>query len=150
MAFIIFFFFFFKKFEKVEKTVFLGLILRFSNLNVLHKGLLLQDWVFRQGIYCSSQSKKRISLEAGCSMSKCRKLNQYLNNFWWIQKLLMAFTQNTGLPCTLKTELQPQGCSQGNPSMPRNFEKVQNYPLPVKWATVFRANPAILRLQIIV
>ena len=27
-----------KKFEKVEKTVFLGLILRFSNLNVLHKG----------------------------------------------------------------------------------------------------------------
>ena len=33
----------------LEKTVFLGLILRFSNLNVLHKGLLLQDWVFRLG-----------------------------------------------------------------------------------------------------
>ena len=146
MVFIIFFLFFWKNLKKLKKQVFLGPILRFSNLNVLHKGLLLQDWVFRQGIYCSSQSKKRISLEAGCSMSKCRKLNQYLNNFWWIQKLLMAFTQNTGLPCTLKTELQPQGCS----SMPRNFEKVQNYPLPVKWATVFRANPAILRLQIIV
>ena len=38
-----------KKFEKVEKTGFLGLILRFSNLNVLHKGVLLQDWVFRLG-----------------------------------------------------------------------------------------------------
>ena len=35
-----------KKFEKVEKLGFLGLILRFSNLNVLHKGLLMQDWVF--------------------------------------------------------------------------------------------------------
>ena len=48
MAFIIFFFL--KKFEKVEKTVFLGLILRFPNLNVLPKGLLLQDWVFRLGL----------------------------------------------------------------------------------------------------
>ena len=47
MAFIIFFL---KKFEKFEKTVFLGLILRFSNLNVLHKGLLLQDWVFGLGV----------------------------------------------------------------------------------------------------
>ena len=57
MAFIIFFFFLLKKFEKVEKTGFfrvkklgfLGLILRLSNLNVLHKGLLMQDWVFRLG-----------------------------------------------------------------------------------------------------
>ena len=49
MAFIIFFSFNIEKFEKVEKTVFLGLILRFSNLNVLHKGLLMQDWVFRLG-----------------------------------------------------------------------------------------------------
>ena len=46
---LIFFFLLLKKFEKVEKTVFLGLILRFSNLNVLHKGVLLQDWVFRLG-----------------------------------------------------------------------------------------------------
>ena len=29
---------------------FLGLILRFSNLNVLLKGLLMQDWVFRLGL----------------------------------------------------------------------------------------------------
>ena len=36
--------------KKLKKQVFLGLILRFSNLNVLHKGLLLQDWVFRLGI----------------------------------------------------------------------------------------------------
>ena len=48
MAFINFFFFL-KKLEKVEKTVFLGIILRFTNVNVLHKGLLLQDWVFTLG-----------------------------------------------------------------------------------------------------
>ena len=41
MAFIYIFFSFLKKFEKVEITGFLGLILRFSNLDVLHKGLLL-------------------------------------------------------------------------------------------------------------
>ena len=35
--------------RKQKKTLFLGLILRFSNLNVLHKGLLMQDWVFRLG-----------------------------------------------------------------------------------------------------
>ena len=39
MAFI---YFFLKKIEKVEKQFF-WLILRFSNLNVLHKGLLMQD-----------------------------------------------------------------------------------------------------------
>ena len=50
MAFIIFFLLLLKKLEKVEKTVFLGLILRFSNLNVLHKGLLMQDWVFRLAV----------------------------------------------------------------------------------------------------
>ena len=35
-----------KKFwpRKHKKIFFLGLILRFSNLNVLHKGLLMQDW----------------------------------------------------------------------------------------------------------
>ena len=38
---------------KTEKTLFWGLILRFLNLNVLHKGLLMQDWVFRLGIYSS-------------------------------------------------------------------------------------------------
>jgi hypothetical protein len=36
--------------KNLKKQVFLGLILRFSNLNVLHKGLLLQDWVFRLGL----------------------------------------------------------------------------------------------------
>ena len=39
-------FFLLKKFKKV----FLGLILRFSNLNVLHKGLPMQDWIFRLGM----------------------------------------------------------------------------------------------------
>ena len=43
------FFFFFKKFEKVEKKVFFWANTQISNPNVLHKGLLLQDWVFRLG-----------------------------------------------------------------------------------------------------
>ena len=50
MAFIIFYFFFLKKVEKVEKTVFFRANSQISNLNVLHKGLLLQDWVFRLGV----------------------------------------------------------------------------------------------------
>jgi hypothetical protein len=31
------------------------------------------------------------------SMAKCNKVNQYLNNFWWVLKLVMAFRmfQNT-------------------------------------------------------
>ena len=45
---IIYIFYFFDP-ENRKKTLFLGLILRFSNLNVLHKGLLMQDWVFRLG-----------------------------------------------------------------------------------------------------
>ena len=44
----LFFIFLTPKIEK--KTLFLGLILRFSNLNVLLKGLLMQDWVFRLGL----------------------------------------------------------------------------------------------------
>ena len=32
------------------KLVFLGLP-TFSNMNVLHKGLLLQDWVFKLGVF---------------------------------------------------------------------------------------------------
>ena len=32
--------------ENIKKLSFFGLILRFSNLNVLHKGFLMQDWVF--------------------------------------------------------------------------------------------------------
>ena len=38
-----------KKFKKVEKTGFFRANTQISNLNVLHKGLLLQDWVFRLG-----------------------------------------------------------------------------------------------------
>ena len=38
----------------------IGIKLRtFSNVNVLHKGLLLQDWVFRLGSY-TFQLQKRI------------------------------------------------------------------------------------------
>ena len=47
--FIIFFIFLLKKFERVEKTVFFRANTQISNLNVLHKGLLMQDWVFRLG-----------------------------------------------------------------------------------------------------
>ena len=32
--------------------------------------------------------------------------------------------------------------------MPSNLEKVQNYPQPVEWATIFRANPVILLPQV--
>ena len=52
-----FFFFFFEKIWKSWKNRFFGLILRFSNLNVLHKGLLLQDWVFRLGHTTSSRKE---------------------------------------------------------------------------------------------
>ena len=40
-----------------NKTVFLGLR-TFSNGNVLHKGLPLQDWVFRLGLEASSYATK--------------------------------------------------------------------------------------------
>ena len=50
MAFINLYFFLLKKFEKVEKTVFFRANTQISNLNVLHKGLLMQDWVFRLGV----------------------------------------------------------------------------------------------------
>ena len=39
---------YFFKFSFGIKLVFLGLRI-FSNVNVLHKGLLLQDWVYRLG-----------------------------------------------------------------------------------------------------
>ena len=48
----------------------------------------------------------------------------------------------------LETELQPQGGSKGIPCIPWNLEKVQNYPKSVKRATLFRANPVILLLQV--
>jgi hypothetical protein len=32
--------------------------------------------------------------------------------------------------------------------MPKNLKKVQIYPKPVKWATLFRANPIIILLQV--
>ena len=50
--------------KKLKKLVFLGLILRFSNLNVLHKGLLMQDWVFRLGVFNKNPSSKLTSKEA--------------------------------------------------------------------------------------
>ena len=44
----LFFFQILKKKYFWVKTIFLGLR-KFSNLNLIHKGLLLQDWVFRLG-----------------------------------------------------------------------------------------------------
>ena len=55
MAFIIFFFFI-EKFEKFEKTVFFRANTQISNLNVLHKGLLMQDWVFRLGFLVQNEA----------------------------------------------------------------------------------------------
>ena len=43
-----------------KKLFLLGLILRFSNLNVQNKGLIMQDWVFRLGwrlFYVFSKAK---------------------------------------------------------------------------------------------
>ncbi len=48
----------------------------------------------------------------------------------------------------LEIELLPSGWSHGVPSMTMNLKKVQNYPQPVKWATLFRANPVIILLQV--
>ena len=45
-----FFIFYFFDPENINNSLFLGLILRFSNLNALHKGLLMQDWEFRLGM----------------------------------------------------------------------------------------------------
>ena len=42
---------------KTEKIFFSGIILRFSNLNILHKGLLMQDWVFRLGSILKARAK---------------------------------------------------------------------------------------------
>ena len=50
-------------------------------------------------------------------------------------------------PMSLKTKLEPPGWSHGVPSIPRNHEKVQKYPQPVKWAIIFRANPSKLILK---
>ena len=50
-------------------------------------------------------------------------------------------------PMSLETEPQPPGWSRGVPSIPRNLEKVQKYPQPVKWAIIFRANPSKLILK---
>ena len=36
----------------------------------------------------------------------------------------------------------------GVPSMPKNLGKIQFYPKPVKWTTLFRANPVIILLQV--
>ena len=50
-------------------------------------------------------------------------------------------------PMSLKTKLEPPRWSHGVPSIPRNLEKVQKYPQPVKWAIIFRANPSKLILK---
>ena len=47
----------------------------------------------------------------------------------------------------LEIELLPRGWPHRVPSMPKNLEKVQIYPKPVKWATLFRANPVIILLH---
>ena len=51
-------------------------------------------------------------------------------------------------PMPLEIELLPRGWPHRVPSMPKNLEKVQIYPKPVKWATLFRANPFIILLQV--
>ena len=83
MAFI---FFFLKKFEKVEKTVFLGLILRFSNLNVLHRGLLMQDWGFRLGMEPSYGFPSKLFQN---NSRNCTQIKQSINGsyFFYVRPL---------------------------------------------------------------
>ena len=44
-------------------------------------------------------------------------------------------------PMPLEIELLTRGLPKGVPSMPKNLEKVQIYPRPLKWATLFMENP---------
>ena len=111
MAFIIFFLLL-KKFEKVEKTVFLGLILRFSNLNVLHKGLLMQDWVFRLGFKQKKQYKSFHSTLFGFSLP-CSSIYyysilqlQYIHKLGWTLELHRASTSSQGIPKKLPRNSQ--------------------------------------------
>ena len=48
--------------RKSEKTGFFRANTQISNLDVLHKGLLLQDWVFRLGLYTYFQVSNHESL----------------------------------------------------------------------------------------
>ena len=58
-----------KKFEKVEKTVFFRANTQISNLNVLHKGLLMQDWVFRLGCIGNFEENMDLSRNSfSCNM----------------------------------------------------------------------------------
>ena len=72
MAFIIFFLLL-KKFEKVEKTGFFRANTQISNLNVLHKGLLLQDWVFRLGFYLNSDPPEMYSVTIANELGSSRQ-----------------------------------------------------------------------------
>ena len=49
-----------------------------------------------------------------------------------------------GLPCSQNLSYSPGGDATGFQlsSMPKNLEKVQNNPQPVKWATLLRKNPS--------
>ena len=70
-----------------------------------------QTKIVLRNIYFSSQSKNNISLEVG-EETKTFPGSAFGNSL---------FTRK----------------SERDPSMPRNLEKVQNYPQPVKWATLF-------------
>ena len=97
-------------------------------------------------IYYSTKSKDSISLEVAVE-TKIFPDSDLGNSLFYKTKsensLLFSWP-----PMPLKIELPPPGWSHRVPSMPMNLEKVQNYPQLVKWATLFRANPVIILLQV--
>ena len=102
-------------------------------------------------IYYSLQSKNSISLEVG-EETKFLPDSAFENSLCTrAYKPKLEKKMFTLPPMPLETELQSKVDPKGSkvvPSMPRNLEKVQNYPQLVKWATIFRANRVILLLQV--
>ena len=102
--------------ENMTNSFFLGLR-KFSNLNVLHKGLLMQDWVFRLGLApkkltanstkcplfpLSIQSARKLILtfEHFALSSKIGFLGSFSNEtkYWWLKvQLFWGFTGSLNL-----------------------------------------------------
>ena len=102
-----------------------------------------------RNIYYSPQSKDSISLEVAVETKLFPDSalgNSLCNSGYKTKSEKNLFFP--GLTSPLKIRLPPQGWSHGVPSLPRNLEKVQNYPQLVKWATLFRANPVIILLHV--
>jgi hypothetical protein len=106
--------FFFRP-RKHKKLFFLGLLLRFSNLNVLHKGLLMQDWVFRLG-FDKNWSPRDLCIMILYLSHSSSSLLYWVNTedtlpsvFWWVT----GYSNPAGL---FNSKLQPSN------SQPQTFQ----------------------------